>query len=191
MRIKSRWHNKNRPKSLEETAQAIGFIVWRIAQGTVDKMYGDGFNFKSHEQQLDVIGELAIFLLQAADRLAYERMEDDERHRFVNGMARKLIETMDENRTEWLGPGEYRAPFLERLNERLGAYAEFSFVDGQPGYPALRYFGSCVAALMGSDNRWVIEQVMEVEAPEMLKGLKKGMNDLLAQQDAASEAPAD
>jgi len=190
VRIKSKFHNRKRPKSLEEIAGALAFIGWRIGQTTVNKMYSDGFNFHSNEQLLDVIGEFLAFTIQVTDRLVHERgMSDEERARFINTFALKLVDHMQDNREEEQGPGDYRGPFVEKLNERLGAYAEFNFENGQPGYQMLRYFGRCVDDVMGGqENKWVIEQVVEVEAPEVIKNLKKGLNDLLAQADSGEAA---
>jgi hypothetical protein len=186
VRIKSRWHEKSRPKSLEQIASAMGFNIWKMASTTANKMYNAGFNFRDNAQLLDVIGEFVIFLLQLADRVAYERLDDAERQQFTSLVARHLIGTMVENRVEEQGPGEYQAPFIDTLNQRLDGYAEFSLVDGNPSYPMLRYLGDQVDAVMGgSQNKWVKEQVMEVEAPELVKSLKRGLDPLLESRNGA------
>lgn len=191
MRIKSRWHDKSRPKSLEQIASAMGFNIWKMASTTANKMYNDGFNFRDNAQLLDVIGEYVIFLLQLADRVAYERLDDEERQQFTSLVARHLINTMVENRVEELGPGDYAQAFIDTLNQRLDGYAEFSLVEGNPSYPMLRYLGDQVEALMGgTQNKWVKEQVMEVEAPELVKTLKRGIEPLLASR-AGEEGGAD
>jgi len=191
VRIKSRWHDKSRPKSLEQIASAMGFNIWKMASTTANKMYNDGFNFRDNAQLLDVIGEYVIFLLQLADRVAYERLDDEERQQFTSLVARHLINTMVENRVEELGPGDYAQAFIDTLNQRLDGYAEFSLVEGNPSYPMLRYLGDQVEALMGgTQNKWVKEQVMEVEAPELVKTLKRGIEPLLASR-AGEEGGAD
>lgn len=180
MRIKSRWHEKSRPKSLEQIASAIGFNIWKISSTTANKMYNAGFNFRDNAQLLEVIGEYAIFLLQLSDRVVYERMDEAERQQFTSTVARHLIGTMVDNMVEELGPGDYQAPFIDKLNQRLDGYAEFSLVEGAPSYPMLRYLGDQVEGVMGgTQNKWVKEQVMEVEAPEMIKNLRRGLDPLL------------
>ncbi len=192
MRIKSRWHDKSRPKSLEQIASAMGFNIWKMSSTTANKMYNDGFNFRDNAQLLDVIGEFAIFLLQLADRVAYERLDGEERQQFTSSVARHLIGTMVENRVEGHGPGDYQAPFIDKLNQRLDAYSEFSLVDGTPSYPMLRYLGEQVDALMGgTQNKWVKEQVMEVEAPELVKTLKRGIEPLLSSREGDDNAEGD
>ena len=184
MRIKSRWHDKSRPKSLEQIASAMGFNIWKMASTTANKMYNDGFNFRDNAQLLDVIGEYVIFLLQLTDRVAYERLDEADRQEFTSLVARHLIGTMVENRIEELGPGDYQQAFIDTLNQRLDSYSEFSLVEGNPSYPMLRYLGDQVEALMGGvQNKWVKEQVMEVEAPELVKTLKRGIEPLLASRE--------
>lgn len=174
MRVKSKWHNKKREKSIEEIAGVVAFNAWRIAQDTVNKMYNDGFNFRSNEQILDTIGEFSAFFIVMTDRWVEERVDsDEERQRFTNTLALKLVNTMNDNRVEEQGPGDYRQAFVDLLNARLADYAEFKVIDGEPSYPLLRVFGSHVEAVMGADNKWVKEQVMEVETPAALKKLRK------------------
>lgn len=190
-RIRTRFHKKQKPQSVESIAGAMGMNLWKLASGTANKMYSDGFNFKNNAQLLDVIGEFCIFMLQLADRVAFEDLEQEERMRFTQALAAHLIGTMVENQIEELGEGDYQGPFVEKLNQRLDAYSEFSLVDGGPSYPMLRYFGTSVDAVMGGeDNKWVIETVIEVEAPAMVKPLKEAMAKLLPQakpQDAAAQ----
>ncbi len=180
MRVKSRWHNKNRTKSTEEIAQAVGYVAWRMARTTVDKLYNSGFNFRSNAQLLDTMGEIAIYLLQMADRMVYEQLDDDERQRFVMALANKLIEAMVDNRVTEQGEGEYAQPFIDLINRRLDGYAEFQYLEDGPSYAMLRYFGSCVDEVMGgSQNKWVIEHMMEVESPDLYKSFKRGLENLL------------
>ena len=189
VRIKSRWHDKSRPKSLEQIAGAMGFNIWKMASTTANKMYNDGFNFRDNAQLLDVIGEYVIFLLQLTDRMAYEQLDGEDRQQFTSSVARHLIGSMVENRIEELGPGDYQAPFIDKLNQRLDAYSEFSLVDGNPSYPMLRYLGDQVEALMGgTQNKWIKETVMEVVAPELIKTLKRGIDPLLASREGEESA---
>ncbi len=185
-RIRTKFHNKQKPKSVETIAGAMGMNLWKLASGTANKMYSDGFNFKSNAQLIDTIGEFGIFLLQLCDRIAYEELSQEERMRFTQALAAHLINTMVENQVEELGEGDYQGPFVEKLNQRLDAYSEFSMVDGGPSYPMLRYLGTSVDAVMGGeDNKWVIETVIEVEAPAMIKPLRDGMAKLLPQAKPA------
>ena len=78
------------------------------------------------------------------------------------------------------GPGNYRRPFIDMLNERIGEYAGLSFRDGEPGFDFLRFFGSRVLSVMGDSqtNRWVMDQVMTVAAPDVTEKLSASMDNL-------------
>ena len=188
-RIRTRWHNKQKPKSIETIAGAMGMNIWKMASGSATKMYNEGFNFKSNSQLLDLIGEFAIFLIQLSDRIAYEELEPEQRQRFTQALAVHLVGTMVENQIEELGPSdEYQQAFIEKLNHHLDGYAEFSVSNGDPSYQMLRYFGTLAEQVMGgSDNKWVIEHVMEVEAPVLVKQLKEGLEKLLPQAQSSEE----
>ena len=182
-RLRTRWHNKASPKSIETIAGAMAMNLWKLAFDTANRMYSTGFNFKNNAQLLDLIAEFIIFEIQLADRIAFEKLDEDARQRFTIALAKHLAGTMVENQTIELGPNEaYLALFMERLNQRMEGYSEFTLVDGSPSYPMLRYFGILADEVMGGDdNKWVIEQVMEVEAPPMIKSLRDGMEKLLPQ----------
>ncbi|MDH3353638.1 MAG: hypothetical protein OEL79_00310 [Chromatiales bacterium] len=187
MRIKSKWHKKG-AKTTEEIAQTAAYIIWKIAKSTVDKMYVDGFNFKSNQRLLGVIGEFVSLMLQAAGQITYESMTPDEFAEFINITAKQLAHTMADNLSIENPPEQFADDaknFINHLNQRLSDYSEFSFGDnGEPSYPALRFFGNAVEQQMeGSDSKWVSEQVMEVEAPIVIKELKKGLSNILAHQD--------
>ena len=48
------------------------------------------------------------------------------------------------------------------------------------GYAFLRYLGEKVAlAMAATDSKWVLEQVVDVEAPEAIKTLKKMVGQVL------------
>jgi hypothetical protein len=181
-RIRTKFHNKQKSQSVETIAGAMGMNIWKLASGTANKMYSDGFNFKNNAQLLDVIGEFVVFLLQLADRIAYDQLPAEGRGRFTQALAAHLIQTMVDNQIEELGAGDYQGPFVEKLNQRLDNYSEFDAVGGNPSYQMLRYFATSVDAVMGGeDNKWVLETVIEVEAPAMIKPLKEGMEKLLPQ----------
>jgi hypothetical protein len=93
---------------------------------------------------------------------------------------------MENNQQDLFGPGEYRKPFIDLLNARFAEYAGFEYRDGEPGYPCLRFFAGKVAdAMAPGDNKWVVEQMMDIEAPEMVRLVRK-----LVEQAAAAEPPA-
>jgi len=188
-RIRTRWHNKSKPKSIETIAGAMGMNIWKMASDTANKMYNEGFNFKNNAQLIEIISEFVIFMIQLSDRIAYEELDTEQRQRFTQALASHLIGTVVDNQIEELGPSDdYQRAFIEKLNHHLDGYAEFAVSNGDPSYQMLRYFGILADQVMGgSDNKWVIEHVMEVEAPVLVKQLKEGMAKILPQAEPTGE----
>ena len=188
MRIKSRWNQKERARSIQETASALGFIMWRIAQNALLNLENEGFQTDTQAQRLDVIEEFLAFLLHVVDRRVYDRMDQDERSAFLNALARKLSDFVQDNARDFLGKGDHRTPFIRLVNERMDVYSEFAFRDGEPGFSLKRYLGDCVTGVMGArDSKWIDDQVMDVEVPEALKTLNRGFANLLPQQSEPTE----
>lgn len=185
MRVKSRWSNKGRERSLDEIGGAAAFILWRIAQQGTLNLENEGFQTDTNAQRLDVIAEFLAFLVHLADRIKAEQLELEERQEFITSLARHLADQMQINRTDAQGKGEYRRDLVNLLNERAADYAEFSMTDAQPGYAFRRYFGEKVRAVMGEkDNKWITDQVMDVEVPEVLKPLNKALRELFSRPEA-------
>lgn len=183
--VKTRWRKKG-PRSVEERAGVIGANVWKIALEIFKHMEREGFRFGSDRMTTEVIAESIAFLVQLADRAVYGKLAEDERAALIGAVVRHLAATMENNQRDLLGPGEYRKAFIDLQNARFGEYAGFEYRDGEPGYPCLRFFAGKVADAMASgDNKWVVEQVMEIEAPEMVRLVRK-----LVEQAAAAEPPA-
>ncbi len=180
MRIRSRWNDKNRKRSLEEVAGALAFIEWRIAGQTLLNLENEGFQTDTQLQRLDVLQELCAFLIHVTDRLVHDSMGDEERQRFIIALALKLADTYHDNRVDSEGRGkDFRQPFIDTLNGRMSEYADFRFEDGAPGYACKRYLGEHVTDTMGPrDRKWISDQVMEIEVPEMLETLEKGLDSL-------------
>jgi hypothetical protein len=183
--VKTRWRKKG-PRTVEERAGVIGANVWKIALEVFRHMEKEGFRFGSDRLTTEVIGEFIAFLVQLADRAVYGRLAEEERAALIGAVVRHLAATMENNQQDLFGPGEYRKAFIDLLNTRFAEYAGFEYRGGEPGYPCLRFFAGKVAdAMAGGDNKWVLEQVMDIEAPEMVRLVAK-----LIEQTAAAEPPA-
>ena len=190
VRIRSRWKDKGKTRTLEENAGALAFITWRIAGASLLNLENEGFQTDTQLHRLQVLEELSAFLIHVTDRLVHDQMNDDERQRFIVALALKVADTYHDNRVDAEGRGQdYRQPFVDKLNARMAEYAEFRFADGEPGYAFKRYLGERVTEAMGpKDRKWISDQVMEIEIPEMLKTLKKGLDGLF--ESAAGAPPA-
>jgi hypothetical protein len=181
VRVKSKWNIKGRERSPGEIGGAAAFIVWRIAQQGTLHLENEGFQTDTNAQRLDVITEFVAFLLHLADRMKAGELDQAQRQAFITSLARHLADQVQDNRTDAQGKGEYRQAFIDLLNARAADYAEFSMVDGEPGYAMKRYFGEHVRAVMGAkDNQWITDQVMDIEVPEAMKPLRKALRELFA-----------
>ena len=184
IRIKSRWHhserNEEQRKTFADSAGAIAFIVWRLSVEHAREIHGEGFDYISDRERIRVISEYCAFAVQLVDRLAHQRIDDEARDMLVVALGRRLADQMQDNLLDIAGPGDYRAPFVAMLNERLDDYARFEFDAREPGFEALRYFGDRVMRSMGisQTNRWVIDHVMEISAPELFEKISKSVDDL-------------
>jgi len=180
VRIKSRWNKKGKERSIEEIGGALAFIAWRIAQNAVLHLENEDFQTETQKQRLDVIFEFMVFLIHVADRLAFDQLDEDERGRYVTSMAMNTLRQMKTNLNDYgMSNEQVDAEYIPMINERMADYAEFSFENEEPSFNMKRYLGEMVAAVMGpKDNKWVQQQIMDIEIPDAMKTLKKGFNDL-------------
>ena len=185
IRIKSRWHHSERNeaqrKTFADSAGALAFIVWRLSVEHAKEIHREGFDYASDRERIRVISEYCAFALQLVDRIAHRRIDDEARATLVVALGRRLADLMQDNLLDVAGPGEYRAPFVEMLNARLDDYARFDFEPGEPGFEALRYFGDRVMRSMGvsQTNRWVMDHVMEISAPELFEKVSGSVENLI------------
>ena len=192
IRIKDKWHHshRNQPasKSLRDSAGALAFIGWRVALDKAQGLNREGFRYDSDVERVGVISEFVAFEIQVADRLAYDFLDDGARYDFINALGQRFADHMQENLTDLDGPRNYRDAFIALLNERLSDYAHLSFENGEPGFDFLRYLGAKVLGVLGDDqtNRWVLDQIVAIEAPEIAEKIRKSVFNLLAEpkQDA-------
>lgn len=191
VRLKTRWHRskrsaRNREGSAREKTQAnlcsvLAINIWKLAKEAFTRMEKQNFRFREDTQAIDVIAEFCIFMLHITDRMIYGEVPEEDRAVLINGIANEIATTIETNQLELLGPGDYRAAFIARLNDRLASYAECGFDDDGPGYDFLRYLAKNVAEIMAiSDDKWVLEQVMDIEAPELVERIRPVVRDVFS-----------
>jgi hypothetical protein len=172
--VKTRWRKKDAPRTLADRAGVIGANVWKISLEIFRHMENEEFRFGSDRLVTDVMAEFIAFLVQLVDRAVYGRLSDADRAILIGEAGRHLAATMENNQLDLLGPGNYRKPFIDLLNARFEEYAGFEYPAGEPGFPCLRFFATKVSDVMASSgNKWVIEQIMDIEAPEMVRLIRK------------------
>jgi len=188
IRIKTKWHRTKRkgaqsagPKTLLELASVVAFNLWKVAQEPFRRMEKEGFRFAQDAQVTGFITEFIAYLSHSVDRLLYARVSDVERGEFMNALVQHLAQTMAENQEQLFGAGNYRVPFIDTINVRFDQYAECAFAnDTGPSYEFTRLLGEKISDIMtASDDRWVLEQVMEIEAPQAFKTVQRVVQDVL------------
>ncbi|MCU7924790.1 MAG: HD domain-containing protein [Candidatus Thiodiazotropha sp. (ex Dulcina madagascariensis)] len=181
IRIKSQWHDEDASRSPDEIGGAIAFIAWRIALNKAITLHGKHFVYQDDNQRLAVIAEYLAYQAQIADRLIHDMVDSETRDAIITALVMKLADHYRDNAADLLGPGDHADRFIALFNERSGEYAEFNFDDAGPSYPFLRHLGFEIQQVMGSEtqqNRWVIDQVMDVDGPEVYKQLARAVRNL-------------
>lgn len=199
MRIKSHWFKAGEPKSAEQQASAMAFIVWRVAHNMLKRMRGAQFDIDAGGPYFDFIREVLVFLIAVVDRTAYTRMDAATRSVFTTALVNHCADTLAGNETDLLGPrtdgARYRDSFIDLVNEVSPHYAEFGADPAgitaeeafTPDFAFVRYLGSRLEpALPPHDRRWVLDQVMAIEAPEAVDIVRSAILDLLSNQPRQS-----
>ena len=192
MRIKSKWFQSGSVKTPEQTASAMAFITWRIAQNTLKQMRLAKFDIEVGPQYFAFTREMLVFFLLLLDRLAYQRMGSDDRAAFVTALVRREAEILEENEDSFLGPppqGQrpHSETFIDLFNELSEHYAEFGFDHDGRDFAFVRYLGHRIERIMpAKDQRWVIEQMMAAEVPEAFVLLERAMSGVLSNEPRPS-----
>ncbi len=194
VRLKTRWHRSKRSdrnrkgfgkeKTLEDLSGVVAFNIWKLAKETFLRMEKENFRFREDTQAIDVVSELCIFMLHIVDRMIYDNVPEEQRGPLVNGIAMDIAKSVETNQIELLGPddpvGSYMKTFIEKLNDRLSNYAECGFDDEGPAYDFKRVLAQNISEIMAvTDNKWVIEQIIDIEAPEVIERIQPVVRDVL------------
>jgi hypothetical protein len=186
LRIKSTWFRAGSPKSPQQNASAMAFNTWRVSQHMLKQMRSAHFDIEVGQQYFAFTREVLVFLCQAIDRWAFERMSPDERMAFVSSLVQRVAETLEENEDRLLGAPDSAQPshyeqFIDQFNELSIHYADFGLTNGMPDFAFVRYLGHRIESLMPQkDQRWVIDQIMAIEIPEALEMLQRSMQGILS-----------
>ncbi len=194
IRIKSQWFRAGASKTPKQTASAMAFIVWRVAQNTLKQMRVAHFDIEIGQQYFAFTREVLVFLTLVVDRMAYERMEPEARAEFITALVQRVAEVLQDNEDTLLGappagqPSHYGA-FIDLFNELTDHYAEFGFEAGEPDFAFVRYLGHRIELLMPQkDQRWVVDQIMAAEVPDAVQYLKSAMEGVLSTQEKPRRA---
>jgi hypothetical protein len=180
-RIRTGWKNRQRSISKEELANAVSSICWRMSLNAARNLHQQDFVYREDRQRIGVIREYLYFLIHCADRLMYHRLDQGDRSRFMQALAADCNRHYRENSREIGASVEDCRSFLADINSRMEEYSATAFRDCQPGYDMLRVLGSGIQSLMGADqtNKWAIDQVMDIDGPEVFDIFRKSLEKLV------------
>ena len=186
MRIKSEWFRNGAAKTPQQTASAMAFIAWRVAQNMLKQMRSASFDIDVGPQYFAFTREVLVFLAQVLDRMAYDRMGAEGRTEFITALVRRMAEVLQENEDSLLGvptAGQlsHYDEFIALFNELADHYADFGYGTDGPDFAFVRYLGHRIEALMpAKDQRWVVDQIMAIEVPEAVQTLQRAMAGVLS-----------
>ena len=186
LRLKSQWFKTDSPKTPQEAAGAMAFIVWRVAHNALTQMRGARFDIDIGPQYFAFLREWLVFLIQVVDRMAHERMVGEERAAFTTALVLRVADHLADNENRLLGvppPGEetHQGRFIDLVNLLAAHYAEFGHGPDGPDFAFTRYLGHRIEALMPEKDRyWVVDQVMAIEAPDAVEMLQRSLQGVLS-----------
>ena len=103
IRIKSQWFRSGAAKTPQQTASAMAFITWRVAQNMLKQMRSAHFDIEIGPQYFAFTREVLVFLTQVLDRMAFERMGPRQRGAFMTALVQRVAEILQENEDGLLG----------------------------------------------------------------------------------------
>ena len=176
IRMKTKWNKQEREVSLEDTVSVLAFNAWKIGMQTLLEIEHENFQTDTQMQRVAVMEEIMAFMVHLLDRISHDIMNDEDRAQLVSTFAIKLSDHIQDNARDFSGPGDYRNPFINKLNERMEDYAQTTWgkVGQEPGFSMSLAFGNFIADSLGPrDRKWVLDYIQRVLMPEMLETYKK------------------
>ncbi|HET7524322.1 MAG TPA: hypothetical protein VFK10_00115 [Burkholderiaceae bacterium] len=201
MRVKSHWFRSEAPKSAEQQASAVAFIVWRTAHNMLQRMRKAGFEIDPGAAYFEFQREAMAFLIAVADRIVHARLDDGARAAFIQALVHHGARTLQDNAADLLGPRadglSHGDAFIDLVNELNGHYAEFGADPTAspdvftPDFRFVRYFASRIAdTLPQPDQRWALDQVIDAEAPEAVQIMQSALDNLLSSRPRSTRRAA-
>ena len=185
IRVKTVWFKKDGERSAEEIASAVATTTWRVADKAVDNLGRENYDIITPERGFKLIAEFLAFLVHYCDRMAYATLPPERRIAVLQAVSLRLAEVMEQNIHSMVGKDDgrdYKKEFIDFLNRRFAEYAEFEFPDDdKASFPALRFLGLQIRGEMDEkDKTWVMDQIMDIEMPEMMGTVRKSFKGLLS-----------
>lgn len=194
IRLKTKFHTTGQ-RSPATLASVVAVLAWKLAIESVKRMRKADYDIDAGRPYFAFVCEFLAFLAVCADRIAYRALDDADRVEFTTALAQNIARFVEENNIMLLGeavPGESQRFFLDLFNRRGADYAEFDYDDKGPDFGFKRLFAACLRdVLPEKDQLWVVDQAMDIEAPEALKMLEKTLAGLFDPDRAHSQRRQD
>jgi hypothetical protein len=185
VKVRTIWFKKEGERSAEEIAGAVATTTWRVADKAVDNLGRENYDIITPARGFKLIAEFLAFLVHYCDRMAYATLSPERRIAIIQAVSNRLGELMEENIISVAGPDanrNFKAEFIDFLNRRFEDYSEFEFPDEEKAsFPALRFLSLQIREEMGdNDKTWIMDQIMDIEMPEMMGTVRKSFMGLLS-----------
>jgi hypothetical protein len=194
IRLKTKFHAQGQ-RSPATLASVVAVLAWKLGIEAIKRMRKADYDIDIGRPYFDIVCEFLAFLAVSADRIAYRELEEDARIEFTTVLARNIGRFVEENNIMLLGeavPGESQRHFIDLFNRRAAEYAEFGYDEKGPDFGFKRFFAACLRdVLPEKDKLWVVDQAMDIEAPEALKALEKTLAGLFNPEQAQSQRRQD
>jgi len=194
IRLKTKFHTAGQ-RSAKTLASVVAVLAWKLGIESIKRMRKADYEIDIGRPYFDFVCEFLVFLAVCADRVAYREFDEQERIEFTTAMIQNIARFVEENNIMLLGeatPGESQRHFIALFNQRSPEYAEFDYDETGPDFGFKRFFAACLRdVLPEKDKLWVVDQAMDIEAPEALKMLEKTLAGLFNPELAKSERRQD
>ena len=185
VRVRTIWFKKDGERTANEIASAVATTTWRVADKALDNLGRENYDIITPARGFKLIAEFVAFLAHYCDRMAYATLSPERRIAVLQAVSNRLGELMEENIISVAGPDgnrNFKAEFIEFLNRRFEEYSEFEFPDEEKAsFPALRFLSLQIREEMGdNDKTWIMDQIMDIEMPEMMGTVRKSFTGLLS-----------
>ncbi len=185
VKVRTIWFKKDGERTPNEIASAVATTTWRVADKAMDNLGRENYDIITPARGFKLIAEFVAFLAHYCDRMAYATLSPERRIAVLQAVSNRLGELMEENIISVAGPDgnrNFKAEFIEFLNRRFEEYSEFEFPDEEKAsFPALRFLSLQIREEMGdNDKTWIMDQIMDIEMPEMMGTVRKSFTGLLS-----------
>ena len=190
IRIKTTWFRKDAGRAEDETASVLALTFWKLASKAVDDISKADYDIVNPGRGFGIIAEMGAFILHITDRMLSDRVDEERRTALIGAAGVKLGEFMASNIRDLLNDDtdkrDYQGEFLDFLNRRTEDYETFDFPPDEPNYAIKRYLANVMRERMEAhDQTWIIDQVIEFQAPEAIENVAKLINGFFPRQEAA------